>query len=95
MMASVFAVLSPALARMLGIGMIMANKGDMTGISLIGVAVPSMLVMLALVALYFWRFGSFRHPAFWLLVIVHLSYLFVVPIGNNEAVQSVLTAIFR
>ena len=95
MMASVFAVLSPALARMLGIGMIMANKGDMTGISLIGVAVPSMLVMLALVALYFWRFGSFRHPAFWLLVIVHLSYLFVVPIGNSEAVQAVLTAIFR
>ena len=95
MMASVFAVLSPALARMLGIGMIMANKGDMTGISLIGVAVPSMLVMLALVTLYFWRFGSFRHPAFWLLVVVHLSYLFVVPIGNSEAVQAVLTAIFR
>lgn len=95
MMASVFAVLSPALARMFGIALIVANKGDMTGISLVGLAVPSMLVMLALVVLYFWRFGSFRHPALWLLVVAHLSYLFVVPIGDSPMVRDVLTAIFK
>jgi len=95
MMASVFAVLSPALARMFGIALIIANKGNMEGISLVGLAVPSMLVMLGLVTLYFWRFGSLRHPAFWLLVAAHLSYLFVVPVGDSEAVRAVLTAIFK
>lgn len=95
MMASVFAVLSPALARMFGIGWIVAHKGDMSGISLIALSVPSMLVMLALVVVYFHRFGSFRHPAFWLLVVAHLPYLFVVQLGNSEAVRAVLTAIFK
>ena len=95
MMASVFAVLSPALARMLGTAWIIANKGDMAGISLIALATPSMVVILALVTLYWYRFGSFRHPAFWLLVLAHLPYLFVVPIGDDEAVRAVLTAIFK
>jgi hypothetical protein len=95
MMASVFAVLSPALARMLGIACIIANKGNMEGISLTALALPSMLVMLGLVTLYWYRFGSFRHPAFWLLVLAHLPYMFVVPIGNDEAVRAVLTATFK
>lgn len=95
LMASVFAVLSPALARMFGIGWIAAHKGDLAGISLVALAVPSMFVMLGLAAVYFHRFGSLRHPAFWLLVVAHLSYLFVVPIGDSEAVRAVLTAVFR
>lgn len=95
MMASVFAVLSPALARMFGIAQIMANQGDMTGISLVGLTLPSMVAMLALITLYFWRFGSFRHPAFWLLVVSHVPYLFVVPLGTSQTVQAVLTAVFK
>ncbi|HSD18128.1 MAG TPA: hypothetical protein VLC71_12835 [Thermomonas sp.] len=95
MMASVFFVLSPALARMLGIAAIIANQGNLDGISLVKLTVPSMLVMLSLVALYFRKFGSFRHPAFWLLVAAHLPYLLVDRIGNNEATRAVLTAIFK
>jgi hypothetical protein len=95
MMASVFAALSPALARMFGIGWIVAHKGDMAGISLVALALPSMLVMLGLVAFYFYRFGSFRHPAFRLLVAAHLPYLAVVPIGDNPTVRAALTMIFK
>lgn len=95
MMASVFFVLSPALARMMGIGAIIANQGDMTGINLVKLAIPAMAVIMALVLLYFRRFGSFRHPAFWLLLACHLPYLFVEPIGNNLAIQGVLAAIFK
>jgi hypothetical protein len=95
MMASVFFVLSPALGRMMGIGMIAVNKGDITGISLVGLAVPAMVVMLALIVVYFRRYGSFRHPAFWLLVAGHAPYLFVEPIGNNVAIQTFLAAVFK
>jgi hypothetical protein len=95
MMASVFAVLSPALARMLGTGMIIANQGNMEGITLIGLTLPSVVVMLALITLFYWRFGSFRHPSYWWLLAAHIPYLFVVPLGDSAAVQSVLAAIFK
>lgn len=94
-MASVFFVLSLGLARMFGIAAIVANQGDLTGISLVKLAVPSMIAIMALIVLYFWKFGSFRHPAFWLLMAAHLTYLFVVPIGDNEAIRNVLSVIFK
>lgn len=95
MMASVFFVLSPALARMMGIAAIIANKGDMTGISLTGLALPATGVMVGMIAFYFYKFGSFRHPAFWLLMASHIPYLFVERIGNSPAIRSVLTEIFK
>lgn len=95
MMASVFFVLSPALARMMGIAAIIANKGDMTGISLTGLALPATGVMVGTILFYFHKFGSFRHPAFWLLMASHIPYLFVERIGNSPAVRSVLTEIFK
>lgn len=95
MMASVFFVLSPGLARMFGIAAIIANKGNMEGISLVQLAVPSMVAMMAIIVFYFHKFGSFRHPAFWLLMAAHVPYLFVVWIGENQAIRSVLSAIFK
>lgn len=95
MMASVFFVLSPALARMLGIAAIVANQGNMEGISLVKLALPSMAVMVAIIGVYYYKFGSFRHPSFWLLMAGHVPYLFVERIGNNEAIRGVLAVIFK
>ncbi|MEG2941036.1 MAG: hypothetical protein RR969_05580 [Thermomonas sp.] len=95
MMASVFFVLSPGLARMLGIAAIIANQGNLEGISLVKLAVPSMVLMMAIIGFYYYKFGSFRHPSFWLLMAGHLPYLLVERIGNNAAIQGVLAAIFK
>ena len=95
MMASVFFVLSPGLARMFGIAAIIANQGNLEGISLVKLAVPSMVAMIAIIGFFFHKFGSFRHPAFWLLIAAHLPYMFVVQVGDNPAVRSVLSAIFK
>jgi len=95
MMASVFFVLSPGLARLFGIAAIVANQGNMAGISLVKLALPSMVAMMLLIVFYFRKFGSFRHPAFWLLMAAHATYLFVVPIGNNQTIRSVLSVIFK
>lgn len=95
MMASVFFVLSPGLARLFGIAAIVANQGNMAGISLVKLAVPSMVAMMLIIVVFYRKFGSFRHPSFWLLMAAHLTYLFVVPIGNNEAIRSVLSVIFK
>jgi len=95
LMASVFFVLSPGLARLFGIATIVAHQGNMAGISLVKLAVPSMLAMMALVVVYYRKFGSFRHPSFWLLMAAHATYLFVVPIGDNETIRSILPVIFK
>lgn len=95
LMASVFFVLSPALARMLGIGAIIVNKGSIEGITLIGMALPSMMVMLALIVLFYYKYGSFKHVSFKLLVIAHIPYLFIEWIGNNAFIRDLLTAIFK
>jgi hypothetical protein len=67
----------------------------MAGISLVKLAAPSMVVMMLLIALFYRRFGSFRHPSFWLLMAAHLTYLLVVPVGDNPTVRSLLRVIFR
>jgi hypothetical protein len=54
-----------------------------------------MVAMVLIIVVYYRRFGSFRHPSFWLLMAAHATYLFVVPIGNNETVRSVLPQIFK
>lgn len=95
LMASVFFVLSPALARMLGISAIFINKGSFEGITLIGMALPSMIVMLVLIVIFYYMYGSFKHLSFRLLVIAHLPYLFIEWIGDNELIRNLLTAIFK
>lgn len=95
LMASVFFVLSPGLARLLGLAHIVAHKGNLDGISLVKLAVPSMIAMLALIVLYTSKFGSFRHPSFALLVASHVPYLFVEQIGNSEAFRQVAAAVFK
>ena len=95
LMASVFFVLSPALSRMLGIVAIFINNGNMVGITLVKMAIPTMIVMLLLILIFYYKFGSFKHLSFKLLFISQLSYLFVQQVGDNEFIRNLLTAIFK
>lgn len=94
-MASVFFVLSPGLARLIGLIAITAQKGNMEGISLEKLAIPTMMVMLVLIVFYYYKYGSFRHWSFKLLVFSHIPYLFVAQIGNDEYFRMIVTAIFK
>jgi hypothetical protein len=80
---------------MLGIGAIFINNGNMEGIMMVKMAIPTMVAMLALITLFYYKFGSFKHLSFKLLLISHLSYLFVEPVGDNEVIRNLLTAIFK
>jgi len=71
------------------------DQGNMEGISLVKLAVPSMVVMMSIIVFYFYKFGSFKHASFWLLMACHVPYLFVERIGDNEAIRAVLSNIFR
>ena len=95
LMASVFFVLSPALVRMLGIGAILLNEGNMEGITMVKMTIPTMIVMLALIVIFYFKFGNFKHLSFKLLVISQLSFLFVEQVGDNEFIRDLLTSIFK
>lgn len=95
LMASVFFVLSPGLARMLGIGAIMLQKGNMEGISLVSLSLPTIGVMLALIVFFYYKYGSFKHPSFILLLISNIPFVFVEQIGNNENFRNLATIIFK
>lgn len=95
LMASVFFVLSPALGRMLGIGAVMLNNGSMEGISGAKMAILALIVMFVLIIIFYYKYGSFKHLSFKLLVIAHLPFLFVDWIGDNEFIRDLLTAIFK
>lgn len=95
LMASVFFVLSPALGRMLGIGAVILNNGSMEGISGAKIAISAMILMFVLIIIFYYKYGSFKHLSFKLLVIAHLPFLFVEWIGDNEFIRNLLTAIFK
>lgn len=95
LMASVLFVLSPGLARLLGLGVIIARDGNMEGITLVSLAMPSLVVMMSLIVFYYYKFGSFKHLSFWLLIACHIPYLFVGWIGDNESIRTVLSVIFK
>jgi hypothetical protein len=73
----------------------MANQGNMEGISLVRLAVPSVAVMMLLIVLYYWKYGSFRHVSFPMLVASHLPYLFVERIGDDPTFRNVVSVIFK
>jgi uncharacterized membrane-anchored protein len=95
LMASVFFVLSPALLRMLGIGAIIMNNGNIEGITMVNMALPTMIAMTALIITYYYKYGSFKNASFKLLILCHIPYLFVETVGNNEFMRNLLTAIFK
>lgn len=95
LMASVFFVLSPALVRMFGIGAVIINKGNTNGITFAGMSLPTLSVMMALIVIFYYKYGSFKHPSFRLLVICHIPFLFTEWIGNNEFIRNIATAIFK
>lgn len=95
LMASVFFVLSPGLGRLMGLIAITVNKGNMEGISLEKLAIPTMILMMALIVFYYYKYGSFKHLSFKLLVLSHFPYLFVEQVGNNEYFRNIVIAIFK
>jgi hypothetical protein len=95
LVASVFAVLSPGLGRMLGIVAIMINKGNMEGITFMSLAIPTLITMVVLIVFYYFKYGSFKHPSFILLILCHIPFLFAGWLGDNEMLRQVLGAIFK
>ncbi len=95
LMASVFFVLGPGLARLIGLICIMANKGNLEGISFEILSVPTMIVMLLIIIFFCYKYGSFKHLSFKLLVLSQIPALFVSQIGNSKFYRNLAESVFK
>jgi len=95
LLASVFFVLSPALIRLLLIATITLNAGEIEGIQFQTLVIPSLILMLVIIGVYFYRFGSFKHPSFILLILSQLAMLLVGWVGDNETLRTLAHIIFK
>lgn len=95
LMASVFFVLSPALLRMLGIGAIILNEGNIEGIMMVQLAFPTMVSMISIILIFYIKFGSLKHISFWLLIVCHLFFLLIEWVGDNEFIRDIIMIVFK
>ena len=95
LLASVFFILSPALIRLILVVAIILNSGETDGISFMDMILPSTILMLVMIMVYYYRFGSFRHPSFVLLMLTLASYFLAVWVGDNETLRSLAHVIFK
>lgn len=95
LIASVLFVLSPGLLRLLGVVAITLNGGSMEGITMVKLALPTLGVMLLLIVFYYYKFGSFRHLSFKLLILAHLPIIFLEWLGDHEVLRSAAESLFK
>lgn len=95
LMASVFFILSPALIRLILVAAITMNAGETDGISFMDMIFPTILLMLPMIGIYYYRFGSFRHPSFFLLMLTLASFFLAGWVGDNEKLRSLAHVVFK
>jgi hypothetical protein len=95
LLASVFFILSPALIRLITTVAIVMNSGNIEGIQFMNMILPSGFLMLVMIGIYYYRFGSFRHPSFLLLMLSLASFFLAGWVGDNETLRSLAHAIFK
>ena len=95
LIASVLFVLSPGLLRLIGVIAIIMNGGDIEGITMVELAFPTLIVMLLLILFYYYKYGSFRHLSFKLLILAHVPILFLKWLGDNEVLRSIAETVFK
>lgn len=93
LLASALFVLSPALIRLLLIGTMILKPDE--GVRFIDLVLPTVILMLLMIGVYYYRFGSFRHPSFVLLILSAASFLLVGWVGDNEMLRSLAHVIFK
>ena len=95
LLASIFFILSPALIRLITTVAIIINSGDIEGIQFMDMILPSGFLMLVIIGIYYYRFGSFRHPSFVLLMLSLASFFLAEWVGDNETLRSLAHVIFK
>ena len=95
LISTVFLIMMPALGRGIQIVWVVANIGDMPNVDIMPPLYLTQLLIIGLLALGAWKFGTLRHPATYLALGVNLFVFLLEPIGRNETIQAFLRAMIK
>lgn len=95
LISSVFLIMMPALGRGVQNVWIMANLEKMPNVDIMFPLYITQVIILAMIAVAAWKFGTLRHPATYLAVAVNAFVLFLEPIGRSATVESILRAMIK
>ena len=91
LLASAFIIIGAASTRLYAIVSFMFT----TDVTFKIAAVPAMTISLLIASFYFYKFSSFKHPAYYVLLIANLPAFFVDAVGSNDTWRQMADAIFK
>jgi hypothetical protein len=91
LISTVFLIMMPALGRGVGFLWIALNADKIA--ALMVTLYITQVIILSLVVAAAWRFGTLRHPATYLAIVVNVFIFFLEPIGRSLSVQHFLQSV--
>jgi len=95
LISSVFIIMMPALGRGVQILYVGMNFASWPNIDIMIPIYATQLIIMALLALGAWKFGTLRHPATYLALAVNVLIFLLEPLGRSETVQTILKTVIK
>jgi hypothetical protein len=97
LVSTVFTIMMPALARGLGFVWFAINSQHMpnVGLTFMFPLYVTQALIIGMILVGAWKFGTLRHPATYLSLGVNLFVLFLEPIGRSTTVEAFLKAVIK
>lgn len=91
LLASAFIIIGAASVRLYAIASFMFTDN----VTFKMAAIPAMTISVLITALFFYRFSSLKHPAFYVFLFANLPAFFVDAIGSNSAWRQLADSVFK
>jgi hypothetical protein len=92
LISTVFLIMMPALGRGVQFVWIVVNMQQMPNVDIMVPLYIAQMLIIGMIAVAAWKFGTLRHPATYLAVAVNVFVLFLEPLGRSAGVQAFLRA---
>lgn len=95
LISTVFLIMMPALGRGIQLAWVAVNSDKMPNVDIMLPIYFTQAIIIGMLVLGAWKFGTLRHPATYLAIAVNLFVCFLEPIGRSESVQMILKAAIK
>ncbi|MEQ1764041.1 MAG: hypothetical protein ABL984_12965 [Pyrinomonadaceae bacterium] len=95
LISTVFLIMMPALGRGVQLLYVALNMQHMPNLDIMPPLYFTQILILGMIAVAAWKFGTLRHPATYLAVAVNVFIFLLEPLGRSATVQAFLRAILK
>ena len=95
LISTVFIIMMPALGRGMQTLWMAIDFKDWPNVDIMSPLYVTEMIIIGMLAVAAWKFGTFRHPATYLALAVNLLNALLEPIGRSETVQAILQTLVK